>query len=316
VAAVAAGLFLFFTNKANQTTVSYDEASKTIVVYGKEKADDLKLPASVEEAQNLDAQFESFHVTVNLDLLRTEGESLETWLAGYLNRTGQSIRFLRSYLRENCADSYPAERADKYVELTIMPKGRYAWSESEDRIELDIGSFYWHREELYILSLLGSETVQWKQLGYVWYLGACLDPYNEVMLTTDFSAENMKNYPYAEAYRRGGGTEEATPENYRRLGDAVSWVCVTQGMKWGTAYESWPLNTSALYNCPTRLAERGDNLSVCMASSFIGWLSDNYGFDRVSAYCFGRQTFEEAFGAKYGERYDAWKAWILETYGE
>lgn len=310
VVLIAAGLFAFFRIRAEQPVVNYDEASKTLVVYSAGKGKDLKLPAQVEEAQNLDAQYDSFHLSVYLPMLRNEDLEMEEYLPAYLQRTEQSLQFLRQYLRENCADVYPSERASKYVELCIQPEEGYSWSEQEDRINLHIGSFYWHREELYILSLLGTRHVQWKELGYAWYLGSCLDPYAEILRTSSW--EKIAEQPYSEAYLRLGGTEKMTPENFRRLNDAVSWLCLSKRMYWGTAYESTPLRYTALYKGPTVSTDPGNEMSVCMASSFIAYLADEYGFSAVSGFCFGRQSFEEAFGTDFQSAYETWSSHILE----
>ena len=313
VLALAVGLGVFFRWQAKQADVSYDEASGTIVVYGRSDDTEIKLPDETDEAKYLDAQYASFHVTAKLSVLRTQDIPLDEYLSGYLDRTNRSLRFLREYLREHCADAYPAERADKYVEMTISGEENYTFSETEDRISLEIGSYYWHREELYVLSLLGDPDVEWKQLGYAWYLGACLDPYGESLATTDFSLIGQQKY--GDTYVRGGGTNDATPENYRRLTDAVSYVCLTDGMDWGAAYESKALKKTALYTGPKKTLDPGNDMSVIMAASFIAWLSDTYGFGSVSDFCFGRAAFEEAFGTDFAAAYQSWSGYILQTYG-
>ena len=296
-----------------QNAVSYDTASKTMVIYGNQVSDKTVLPPEIEEAVYLDAQFDSFHLSVYLPYLRTGEQSMETYLPLYLERTDNSFSFIRSYLMENCPDQYPAQRASKYVELTIHQKESYSWSESENRIQLELGSYYWHREEVYILALLGSEEVRWKQLGYCWYLSSCIDPYSD--LFTDLQFESPDKFPYAAYYAQLGGTEELTPDNYRKLNDAVSCVCLTRGMNWGTPYESFQLKKTAMYKGPNFSNDPGDNMSVSMAASMIAWLSDRYGFDRVSSFCFDQLTFEEAFGTDFRSAYAEWSAWILECCG-
>ena len=120
----------------------------------------------------------------------------------------------------------------------------------------------------------------------------------------------------AEAYRRLGGTDEITPENYRCLLDAVSWRCLSDRMYWGSPYESTPLRYTALYKGPTVSTDPGNEMSVSMAASFIAYLSDIYGFSKVSAFCFGQTDFEEAFGTDFQSAYDAWVAHLLSVVGE
>ena len=313
LAVIAAGLFFYFKAQADRTVVNIDEASGTLIVYGRGDSAGLELPEEVRLARNLDAQFDSFHLAANLSVLRPEGEALETYLPAFLNRTDESLHFLRNYLHENCADSYPAERADKYVELSVLANGSYDWTEQDDRIRLDIGDYYWHREELYVLALLGSRSVEWKQLGYAWYLGTCLNPHSEALATWNDGLEDRRYY---EAYVRGGGTAEASPENYRILSDAASYVCLTEGMYWGTPYESMPLKYTALFSGPKKVSYPGNDMSVCMATSFVGYLADRCGFSELSAFCFGQKGFRSAFGTDYQSAYDGWTEWILETYGE
>ena len=314
LALIVGGLTVWFRAGAEQASVSYDEGSKTLVVYAAGGTKELKLPEAVNQAQTLDAQFDSFHMAMYLPMLRTEETPMEDYLPAYLERTERSLDFLRNYLRENCSDSFPAERADKYVELNIQPIENYGWTEKEDRIVLDIGSYYWHREELYLLSLMGTRGVQWKQLGYAWYVGSCLDPYAEVLHSS--SAEALKQQPYYEAYLRLGGTEEFSPENYRKLNDAISWLCLTKRMYWGSAYESTPLRYTALYRGPSVSTDPGNEMSACMATSFVGYLADQYGFSETSAFCFGQKEFNQAFGTDFDSVYQAWTAQLLEAVGE
>jgi len=314
VAMIVCGAFINSRIQAAKATINYDESSKTMVIYGKDDTD-IKIPKAVNDANELDAQFDSFHLKVSLPILRTGGASLQEYLPEYLGRTNESLKFIRNYMRENCGNEGLNERADKYVDLSIMAQKGYTWSELEDRIELEIGAFYWHREEMYVLSLLGSKNVQWKQLGYAWYLGSCLDPYSEVF-SISFS-NNMEELPYYEAYIRGGGTKEPTPGNYKILNDAVSFMCLTEKLPDGTPYEVSPLKNTALYSAPAKAPEDpGDEMSVAMATSFIAYLSDKYGFGKVSDFCFGMDSFEQSFGTDYQSAYDSWAEGILTTYGE
>jgi len=314
VAMIVCGAFINSRIQAAKATINYDESSKTMVIYGKDDTD-IKIPKAVNDANELDAQFDSFHLKVSLPILRTGGASLQEYLPEYLGRTNESLKFIRNYMRENCGSEGLNERADKYVDISIMAQKGYTWSELEDRIELEIGAFYWHREEMYVLSLLGSKNVQWKQLGYAWYLGSCLDPYSEVF-SISFS-NNMEELPYYEAYIRGGGTKEPTPGNYKILNDAVSFMCLTEKLPDGTPYEVSPLKNTALYSAPAKAPEDpGDEMSVAMATSFIAYLSDKYGFGKVSDFCFGMDSFEQSFGTDYQSAYDSWAEGILTTYGE
>ena len=310
---LAAGIFTFFRIQAAHPRVTYDAASKTVVVSGTGGYEDMKLPRKAADAVNLDAQDDSFHLSVYLPVLRMGEEDPQTFLPGYLERTDQSLQFLREYLKEHAGAVYSAEAAEKFVELNIRRRGDYGYANEDDRILIDIGDYYWHREELYLLALMDTDTVEWAQLGYANYLGFCVDPYSEystILMEVDTNSPYYR--PYADA---GGSLEKLTPADNRKLQDAASWLCLTRGMGWGTAYESQPLSETGLFTGERR-AVAGNGMSVCMATSFIGWLVDNYGFDRVSAFCFGQQTFPQALGVAYADAYGAWSDWILTTYGE
>ena len=310
-ALLAASVFAWYRS-SQQPVIDYDESSKTMTISGVKNLEKLRLPDTVLQASNLDVQTERFHMNVYLLLLKNEDISLKKYLPEYLERTDQSLQFLRTYFHENCPEVYLSEQADKYVELDISPTGSLSWRNRDDRIIIETDNYYWHREELYILALMDSKAVQWKQLGYAWYVGTCIDPYGEVL---SFGMDNIKSQKYYDAYARAGGTEEGTPENYRLLNDAVSYVCLTYGMNWGTAYESMPLSKTLLYNAPKIADRTGDNMSVCMATSFIAYLSDQHGFENVSAFCYGKETFEEAFGSDFKTEYDRWSSHIVEVYG-
>lgn len=311
VCLLAVSLFGWYRNRPGQAVISYDETSETISVYGGDDFSKLKLPETIDQAKNLDVQSERFHLSVYLPLLRNEEIPLSAYLPAYLERTDQSIQFLREYFRQNCPQSYISEQADKYVDFNISFAGSYSWANREDRIVIEIGDFYWHREELYVLALMDAQIVQWKQLGYAWYVGTCIDPYNEVIPLGFTEPESMQYY---DAYIKGGGSEELTPENIRILHDAISYTCLKDGMYWGSAYESMPLSRTALYHVPKLADKTGDDMSVIMAASFVAWLCDQYGFEKTSAFCFSQESFEEAFGRDFRTEYETWSSRIIDTY--
>ena len=123
----------------------YDEATKTMVIYGKNDTD-IKIPKTIHEATELDAQFDTFHLKVHLPFLRNGDTVLEEYIPAYLGRTNESLRFLRDYLKEHSNNEDLIKRAEKFVDLSITDIDDYTWSEQYDRIELKVGDYYWHRE--------------------------------------------------------------------------------------------------------------------------------------------------------------------------
>ena len=295
----------------NVTGVSYDRVSKTVIVFGMGDDVNVEFPDELNEAKNLDAQFDGFHLSIYLPTLQTD-ESLDSFLNSYLDRTNRSLNFLRSYLRDNCLEEFFSDRLDKYVEISIMRHEGHSWMEHDDRVSLEMGSYYWYREVLYLLSVIGNQNAEWKELGYAWYLGCCVDPYSEYRIDFD----DLQASPYYDAFLNCGGTLENTPENVKKTYDAIAYTCLTQGMNWGTSYESHPLMNIALYGGSKNSKDPGNEMSVIMAASFIGYLVESYGFERVSACCFRWCSFEQAFGTDYQTAYEAWSARIVESCGQ
>ena len=292
--------------------VSYDPNSHAVVVFGVGDKTDFAFPEELEEAKSLNAQFDSFRLSAYLPTLQAEGP-LSSFLSAYLDRTRKSIEFLRAYLLANCSEAYYADRLNQYVDLIISKHEIQEWRVEDDRITLEMGgSRSWYREILYILSLLDNKRPEWKELGYAWYLGSCVDPYSELSI----DLVRLEDSPCYEAFLQCGGTREDSAENRKKMYDAIAYTCLQQGMKWGSSYESRPLRDIAIFGGPTYYNDPGNEMSVIMAASFIGYLAEQYGFDRVSAFCFGRCGFEQGFGCSYQTAYEAWAAWLSETCGQ
>jgi hypothetical protein len=83
----------------------------------------------------------------------------------------------------------------------------------------------------------------------------------------------------------------------------------------GTAYESRPLKETALYHGPSKTLDPGNQMSVSMATSMIAWLSDQYGFETVTSFCFGNDSFEKCFGISFETAYENWSARIISLCG-
>ncbi len=308
------GIFLLLRPKTKTRQIlqaampewTYDEETKTLVVYGTEDYTRLELPDTVNQAVNLEVQDDSFHLSVYLPVLRNEAEPLQTYIPGFLDRTDKSLSFLRSYLKEQAGEGYQAENGEKFVELSIRRKGNYEYSMDEDRLMLEVGDYYWLRDTVYLLSLLDFKDVQWQQLGYVFYL-AGTDPYGELLAKGTIITEDL---PYYEAYMALGGPSEDEAENYLRLHQAIAWYCIHKGTgHWGTPFESHPVTDFAWYTGPKK-AVAGNDMSPAMATAFIAWLTEEYGFEAVSDFCLGQSTFREAFGTDLTAARNAWTAWL------
>lgn len=311
---IFAGVLIKGKLQASNAKVNYDGASKTLFIYGQDDTN-VKIPSSINEADYVDADFDTFHLKLNLSLLDNK-DNLEKFIPKYLGRLDQSLKYIRKTLAENSNHEGLAEKLDKKVDVIIMSIDDYSWSENDDSIELKIGDAYWHHGQLYVISIIGSSIVQWKQLGYSWYIDECINPYCEAAPKV-FTQEYLEKLMYYDIYLRGGGTTEATTDNFKIFNDAISYKCLTEGLYWGGApCEDMPVKVESLYNAPTKISDPGDDMSVFMAVSFLSYLSDKYGLDKVTAFCFSDMSFNQAFGSDFQTEYDSWSEWILAKYGE
>lgn len=302
-------------NQIELPTVLYDAETKALVITGTDRYDEIEIPDAAEEAKTLDVQDDEFHLSAYIPLLRNGDEPLKTYLPAYINRTDKSIRFVRSYLKENAKSTYPKDLSDKMVEISIRDDSRLAYRNMQDRILLNLNDFYWHREELYLLTLMQTDHIGWAQFGYAWYLGSCVNPYSELTNTTKIDPNDSSLPYYNLCLNAGIDFNQFTAADYRKMNDAISRICIERGLTgWGTAYESLPLSKTSLYAGKTGSIHQDVLMSVCSATSFIARLDDLYGFEAVSAFCFGQKTFDESFGTDFNTAFDAWQAWIIETY--
>ena len=316
---VGAALFILLRPKSGTGQIiqaampewTFDEETKTLVVYGTDDYLRMELPDSVNRAVNLEVQDDNYHLSVFLPVLQNKTEPLQAYLPGFIGRTDQSLAFLRAYLKEHAGSAYSAKNAEKFVELNIRRKGGYEYTIDEDRLTLEVGDFYWHRDTLYLLALLDFRDIQWQQLGYVFYVGSILNPYAEQKKTSPDNG--MEAMPYYDVYLALGGQRDGSAEDYRRLHDAVSWYCIHKGCgNWGTAYESSPVTEFAWYTGPKK-AVAGNDMTPAMATSLIAWLTDRYGFETVSEFCLGQKSFNEAFDTDFASARVDWEAWLSEA---
>lgn len=68
---------------------------------------------------------------------------------------------------------------------------------------------------------------------------------------------------------------------------------------------------------PSLDASKEENrLSEREASSLLNYLAEQYGADKVTAYCFDACSFEEAFGTDFAAARAAWEQSLLERFGD
>ena len=302
-----------------------------LVVTGTGDYDQIVIPDEAENAKTLDVQDDEFHLSADMAILKGdielfEGkESLQSFLPGFIDRTDRSLSTIRTYIREHAPSVYPVEDGDKMVEISIHEYNNAQFRNEQDRILLSFwGDLWTSKEEQYLLALLNTKTVGWGQVGYAWYVGFCLNPYSEYL-----GCFNLLPYATEEYYKKGLGefydvlvqkgmhfSPNRTASDWRIWFDgSVSRAGVK--VKEDAENDDIILAPLSRYRYTTRTGKTNHedaSMSVWMAASFVAWLDDMYGFEAVSAYCFGQKTFDEAFQTDFTTAFDAWRAWLMETY--
>ncbi|MBQ3486694.1 MAG: zf-HC2 domain-containing protein [Clostridia bacterium] len=312
-------------------TVLYNAETGVLVVTGTGDYDQIVIPDEAENAKTLDVQDDEFHLSADMAILKGDielfggKESLQSFLPGFIDRTDRSLSAIRTYIREHAPSVYPVEDGDKMVEISIHEYNNSQFRNERDRILLSFwGDLWTSKEEQYLLALLNTKTVGWGQVGYAWYVGFCLNPYSEYL-----GCFNLLPYATEEYYKKGLGEFYDVlvqrsihfPPNMT----ASDWRIWFDGSvsRAGVRVEADAENDDIIlaplsryrYTTLTGKTNHEDaSMSVWMAASFVAWLDDMYGFEAVSAYCFGQKTFDETFGTDFTTAFEAWKAWIVETY--
>lgn len=97
--------------------------------------------------------------------------------------------------------------------------------------------------------------------------------------------------------------KSSDPKDRSLLLDALSWCNLTYGRDWSGEVEE----CSPIYDT---------DLSLNMAISLINYLAEQYGTEKVTAYCFDTCSFEEAFGVDYATARAAWEQSLMDRFGD
>ena len=298
------------SGEAPQPSVTYDAGTQTVYVKNTTDYAALVFPEEIKNARVLEVRDDEFTLSAYLVMLRESGLDEQAELPGMLDRTSKSLSFLRQYLRENAGAAYPSALAELPVVIKI--DRTYEHQVDSAQITLKYNEIGAHREFEYLLALMDLNSVGWEQLGYAWYVGTCIDPYTEVLNEWPIVPE----LPYYKYCMAGGiDPEHVTAADFRTVYDACARLCFEKGLThWGSPCESMPVTAEPDYT-RMRDTEPGDTLLTAFtAASFLAWLDEANGFEQVSQFCFGKKTFDAAFGTDFETAYEAWHTWILETY--
>ena len=291
--------------------IVYDARTQTLSIQGVRDYAMLSLPAEVKEARVLQVKDDAFTLSAYLPVLREACLDEQSELPKIIDRTAQSLRFLKQYLYENAGSAYPDALMETPAYFKI-DRAAFGYRADDEQITVQYNDAGTHREFLYLLALQNSDAVGWEQIGYAWYVGTCIDPYTEMRHTTLIVPE----LPYYSQCIAGGiDPAQMSASDFRIVYDACARVCFEKGLtNWGSYCESAPVTSESVFT-RNKAKEPGDTeLSAFMAASFLAWLDDAYGFEQVSLFCFGQKSFEEAFGTDFQDTFDAWHAWIEQTY--
>ena len=296
--------------ETEELALSYDVREQTFRVTDTRDYLSLSFPEEILKARVLEVEGEDFAMSVYLTVLRDENMDLQTELPGLIDRTAEGLRFVREYLRENAGAAYPSALAE--LPVVIKLDRQYGYQTDEEQITLKYNERGTHREFVYLLALMNSDAVGWEHLGYAWYVGTCIDPYTEVIEKWPVT----EKLPYYTQCIAGGiDPEHVTAADYRTFYDACARVCFEKGLThWGSLCESAPVTKEPDFS-RFQDKEPGDTLLTAFtAASFLAWLDEANGFEQLSMFCFGKKSFDEAFGTDFRTAYDAWRTWIIQTY--
>lgn len=306
------------TTEAPLPEVVYDEASRTLRVTGTGGYDRIDL-SRLPDALSLEVEDDDFTLTVLPTLLWDDSCSIRDdpvgYMPGYLDRLDKSLAVIRQFVADNAPNEEVAAQTRKPVRMQLQTFKFYNYRNSADRIELMLGSgFRWHGI-LYTLGLMNPKTVEWQHIGYAYWVGFCVDPYNSVYTISEEVPD--PDYFYFDDYYRVGGTEDwRDPNNQALMIDACSWYNLVHGRNWeGSEAECGRISDSALFTARQK-AREGNDMSVSMAESLLNYLAKRCGADKVTAYCFDTCTFEEAFGLSFAEARAAWEQSLIERFGD
>lgn len=293
-----------------EPTVEYDAKTQTVCVTGVTDWSALAFPDEIKSARVLEVYGDGFELHVYLDMLRLQGLEDESALPGLVYRTEAGLAFVRDYLRENAGDAYPSELAE--LPLVVRIDNPYGYKLEDDRLTLRYNELGTHREFEYVLALMDGLAIGWEQLGFAWYVGTCLCPYTEAADVWLMTPE-LPYYPQCVA----GGID---PENFtyadmRTCYDACARYGFDKGLThWGSLCESWPVTAEPDFSRKMHPEPGDELLSAFSAASFLAWLDEAHGFEAVGAFCFGKKTFDEAFGTDFHMAYKSWRDYITSTY--
>ena len=297
--------------------VSFDASSRTIRISGTAGYDRLDLSPYLDDALNLEVEDDRFQLSAYVPVLgNLIGDELADYLPGYLNRVDRSIDFIANYISDVAPNEEIAAQTRKPVIIWLKTSRYNSYSNNAEDITLTLGNAYKRHGQFYMNALLNPKCASWYQLGYVYWVFFRLDPYNSLYWGITFEEERTCDYFYFKDYFRLGGTEDSTDlNNLTLLLDVNAWYNLINGKDWaGTTAERCPIKEWSDFDGDPDL--EGNDLCLAEAESLLKYLAEQYGHDKVAAFCFETCSFEEAFGTDFATARAAWEQSLMDRFGD
>lgn len=294
-------------------TLTVDSEANKFVIVGRKDYQSLKLPDNVADFLTVEVYDDDFPLYITVSTLQAGGYDVQNDLTAVIDRTEKSINLIKQYITENTNPQFVNRYLKKTITIRIDGR-RFDISDYKKEIVLNLNSFVSYREFQYLIALMHSKPIGWEQVGYAWYVGTCINPYNEFTLSPFI----VPGLPYYEACIKAGVTpENMAPSDFRTYFDSLALVCFEKGLSgWGSSGESSNVSNEWGFSriIPKGTESEDEKFSSFTAASFIGWLAEKYGFNNVTMFCFGEKTFEEAFSSDFETEYNAWKEYIIKKF--
>ena len=296
--------------------LSFNEETGTLRVVGTKGYDRLDLTPYLSDAKILEVEDDEFLFSADVSFMNSLLEQ-NSWIGvqGYVDLLDRSTAYIRQFIKDRTTDERIVAQIDKPIHYSLQSRvGAYSTNGS-DKIRLELGFDYLEYDARYALSLMNPAVDSWQYLGFAYWLGS-LDPYNSVYGFEGTPVSPDYDYFYLADYFRVGGTGKTWETKEKLLSmDACSWYNLTRGMDWaGENAERSPIGQyDGSAGTPE---EEGNDMSLFMAISLTNYLAEQFGADRVIAYCFDTCSFEEAFGMRFSEARAAWEQSLMERFGD